>query len=181
MNAGWGNIQLTLLVVVKLENGKPHFYLDNINDIPLFLLGDNISQGINGGIDDVFAKAPVDISKLTLADDEIVFNVEPSGRAPLPTPTPTITPTPTPKPTPTITPTPVGMALVAVFNELADDITLEIDDETWDIPANGSIVFEKKAGAYDFVVRYKENGQIAAEGAKQWGVSSYKWRIGQSD
>jgi len=181
VNAGWGNLQLTLLVLVKLENGKPHFYLDNVNNIPLFLIGDNISQGINGGIDDVFAKAPVDIAQLTIADDEVVFNVKPSGRAPLPTPTPTITPTPTPQPTPTVTPTPVGMALVAVFNELADDITLEIEGETWEIPGGGSIVFEKKAGRYDFVVRYKETGQLAAEGTKEWGVSSYKWRIGQPD
>jgi hypothetical protein len=71
----------------------------------------------------------------------------------------------------------VGMALVAVFNELADDVILEIDNETWEIPANGSIVFEKKAGTYNFVVRYKEGGQLAAEGSKEWGVSSYKWTI----
>ncbi len=177
LNTGWSNMSAILLVRVKLESGKPHFYLDNLNEIPLFLVGENISQGINRGIDDVFAKAPVDISQLTVAEEQVVFRVKPSGRAPLPTPTPTITPTPTPKPTPTVTPTPVGMALVAVFNELGEDILIEIDDDTLEIPANGSIVFEKKPGTYNFVIFYQENGQVAAEGTKEWTVSSYKWRI----
>jgi hypothetical protein len=181
VNAGWGNLQFTLLVMARLESGKPHFYLARLNNVPLYLIGDNISRGINNGIDDVFRKAPVDIAELTVADTEVTFMVEPSGRAPLPTPTPTITPTPTPAPTPTVTPTPVGMALVAVFNELNEDIILEIDDETWEIAAAGSIVFEKKPGSYDFVVTYKDTGLIAAEGTKQWTVSSYKWRIRKSE
>ncbi|MBN1218219.1 MAG: protein kinase [Anaerolineae bacterium] len=181
VNAGWGSIQFTLLVMVNLENGQPHFYLAGVNDVPLYLIGDNISRGINNGIDDVFNKAPVDIARLTVDDTEVTFLVEPSGRAPLPTPTPTITPTPTPAPTPTVTPTPVGMALVAVFNELDKDIIVEIDGETWEIAAAGSIVFEKKPGSYDFVVTYKDTGLIAAEGTKQWTVSSYKWRIREGE
>jgi hypothetical protein len=64
-----------------------------------------------------------------------------------------------------------------VFNEVDEAIILEIDDETWEIKAGGSVVFEKKPGNYDFVVFYKESSQIAAEGTKTWTVSSYKWRI----
>jgi serine/threonine protein kinase len=178
IKASWGGLSFNLPVTLQLENGKPHFYLTGINEIPLPLVASNISQGINSGIDDVFQKAPVDISELTVADSEVLFMVEPSGRAPLPTPTPTITPTPTPGPTPTITPTPEGVALVAIFNELDKDIILEIEEESWEIAANDTKVIEKKPGTYNFVVKYKDTGSIAAEGTKTWTVSSYKWRIG---
>jgi hypothetical protein len=69
------------------------------------------------------------------------------------------------------------MALVAVFNELDEAIILEVEDESWEIEAQGSIVFEKKPGTYNYVVFYKESGSIAGEGTKEWTVSSYKWRI----
>ncbi|MBN1993664.1 MAG: protein kinase [Anaerolineae bacterium] len=177
IKADWGNIQFALLVALQLEDGKPHFYLQGINEIPLPLIGDNIAQGVNSGIDDVFRNAPVDLSELAVAEKEVVFRIKPSGRAPLPTPTPTITPTPTPAPTPTVTPTPIGVALVAIFNELDEDVIVEIDDETLEIAAHEAEVVEMKPGTYNFVVTYKESGEIAAEGSKTWGVSSYKWRI----
>ena len=64
-----------------------------------------------------------------------------------------------------------------MFNELDKDIILELDDESWNIPAGGSIVFEKKPGSYDFVILYKESGTVAAEGSKSWNEATYKWRI----
>jgi tRNA A-37 threonylcarbamoyl transferase component Bud32 len=178
VEASWGGLSFNLPVTLQLKNGKPYFDLTGINGIPLPLVADNISQGINSGVDDVFQKAPVDISELTVDESEVVFMVEPSGRAPLPTPTPIITPTPTPGPTPTITPTPVGMALVAIFNELDKDIILEIEGEVWEIAANDTKVIEKKPGTYNFIVRYRTTGSIAVEGTKTWTASSYKWRIG---
>ena len=177
IKAAWSGAELRLPFTLKLENNIPHFYLDSLNDIPLPLLADNISNGINSGLDDAFKKSPVDISDMVMAESEVVFKVKPSGRVPLPTPTPTATITPTPAPTPTITPTPVGTALVAIFNELDQDIVLEIDDQQWTIAAHDTKVVEKAPGTYHYVAKYKDTDRIAIEGDKTWAVGSYKWRI----
>ncbi len=76
------------------------------------------------------------------------------------------------------TPTPPGDALLAVFNDLTQDIAVEIDGDRWVIPAQDTKVIEKAPGTYNYVVTYVANGQLAARGTKTWTYRAYRWRIG---
>lgn len=156
----------------------PYFDVSELNNIPLWWVGDNISQGINEGVAEAFRRGPVDLTRLLVLDGEIVFNVVDSqevGRPPFATSTPTITPTPTP----TATPTPVNVTLVVVFNELDQDVILEIDDQTWEIAANDSQAIQMPPGTYDYRVEYKETEEIAAQGTKTWTLNqAYRLHIG---
>ena len=171
IRATWLGLPLHTPVLLRLEGKVPHFYVSQINETPLFIIADNISAGINRGFDQAFQKGPVDISSLEVRDGAVVFRVEPSGRAPL------VTPTPWPKDVATPTPTPVNLTLVAIFNDLGQDITLEIDGQTWQIPANDTKVIEKEPGVYHYTLRYTATGQLAAEGVKTWERKVYRWRI----
>ena len=172
MNANLGGlIRLHLPVTLRQENDKPYFSLTEINDLPLYMVTDNISQGLNRGIDRMFEKAPINLTSLQVEEDGIVFEIEKSDRAAWSPP-----PTPVATPVPTVTPTPDGLALVGIFNELDRAVTLEIEDETVVIAAHDTKVIEKIPGTYRYTVRYT-NGQIAAQGTKTWGFKAYKWRI----
>ena len=175
VNAIWNNIPLSIPVALRLEDKKPHFYLSTINDIPLYLVGQNISRGINNGVDEAFAKGPLDIARLTIEEDAVTFNAALSGRVPFATATPTATPLPTP----TVTPTPVDNTLVVVFNELNQDVVLAIGGQLWDIAANDTQVIELPSGTYDYTVRYKAGNEIAAQGTKTWTLDkAYRLHIG---
>lgn len=182
ISASWNGVPLALPVTLRLEEQRPHFYLSEINNIPLYLIGDNVSQGINGGVDEAFERGPVDLTSLDVEDGAVVFNAALSGRAPFATPTPA----PTPSPTPTITPTPVNITLVVVFNRLNDDIILEVVgdawDETVDVAANDTHVLETPPGTYNYTVKYKGRDEIVAEGEKTWTQNkAYRLGIGLID
>lgn len=179
ITANWNDIPLELPLHLELETGKPHFYLNEINGVPLFLITDNISDGINRGVDEAFRKGPVDVTTMTVDEGRVVFAVKKSNRVPFATPTPAPTPTPTPAPTPT----PVDAALVVVFNELDQDVILEISSitagRTLEIAAQDAEVIEVPAGTYNYVVRYKETGEIATQGNRTWTLNqAYRLRIG---
>jgi hypothetical protein len=175
VNAAWNNVPLSLPIILRLEDKKPHFYLSSINNIPLYLVGQNISRGINNGVDEAFAKGPLDIAHLTVEEDQVRFEAALSGRVPFATATPTATPLPTP----TITPTPVDITLVVVFNELNQDVVLAIDERLWDIAANDTQVLELPSGTYDYTVRYKAGDEVAAQGTKTWTLNkAYRLHIG---
>ncbi|RME71080.1 MAG: serine/threonine protein kinase [Chloroflexi bacterium] len=166
-----GLVQFDLPVRLEHHQNRPYFYITRLNDIPLRLLGDNLTQGVNRGIDLMFDRAPIDITALRLTDSAIYFSVDKSGRVPwTPPPTPVIPPTPTP------TPTPQGITLLAVFNEVGFDILLQIGEQEWLIPAGDSKAIELEPGTYRFTARYTD-GQLAAQGEKTWTARAYKWRI----
>jgi serine/threonine protein kinase len=170
--ANFANIMnLDLPVTIQHQKNQPRFYITQLNNMPLYLIGDNITQGINRGLEEMFQQAPIDITTLTVSDEDITFRVSKSGRVPWrPPPTPIVAPTPIP------TPTPEGLALIAIFNEVEHDLILELDGETWTIPAFDTKAIEKWPGTYDYTVRYT-NGQFAAQGRKTWYAKAYKWRI----
>ncbi len=175
----WNGIALTLPVVVRLEDQKPRFYINEVNGFPLFLIGDNISRGINNGVDQAFEQAPVDVSSLNIEDEAVTFDVELSGRTPFATPTPVPTLTPTPRPTPT----PVDAALVVIFNEIDQDIILNISGDSWsdslDIAGNQEEVIEVPAGVYRYTVILVETGEIISEGERTWTLKqAYRLRVG---
>lgn len=179
LTAAWNGIPLEAPVILRLEEQKPHFYLSEISGIPLYLIGDNLSQGINAGVDEAFRKGPVDLSRLDVREEAIVFKVELSRRAPFATPTPTVTPTPTP----TFTPTPVDITLVVIFNELDQNITLEIKNESWNqtlkVAANDSRVLETPPGTYNYMVRVEGREEIVAQGERTWTLNkAYRLGIG---
>jgi len=177
ISASWNGVPLQLPVMLRLEEQRPHFYLSKINNIPLYLIGDNISQGINDGVDEAFDKGPVDLTSLDVENKAVVFNAALSGRAPFATPTPA----PTPSPTPTVTPTPVNITLVVVFNRLNEDITLQVAGDTWDetvdVAANDTHVLETPPGTYNYTVRYKGRDEIVAQGEKTW-TQNKAYRLG---
>ncbi len=177
----WAEIPFDIPVLLIMQDGKPAFQLTTVNDIPLPLIADNISSGINDGVSQAFQNSPVDITTLTTNDDEVIIEVEKSnrsGRPPLPTATPTATPKPTATTIPSPTPTPEGLALVTIFNETGKDIILDIDGETFDMAIGDSKAIEKKPGTYKFTISFQDTGAVGAEGEKTWTVQTYRWRIG---
>lgn len=178
MTATWLDVPFELAGSVSKGAASPHLHLTYLNDIPLVWVGRNVSMGINNGIDQAFQKGPVDVSRLVVRDGEIVLNVTQSSdpnRPKLPTPTPGPTPTPRPTPTPAI----IASTLVVVFNDLDDDVTLEIEDLRWQVGAQGTQVIEIPPGTYDYTVRYTaQPGQIAAQGTRTWTIDkAYSLRI----
>ena len=178
MTATWLDVPFELAGSISKGATSPHLHLTHLNDIPLIWVGRNVSMGINNGIDQAFQNGPVDVSRLVVMDGEIILNVTQSddpNRPKLPTPTPG--PTPTPRPTPT--PAADTNALVVVFNELDDDVTVEIKEQHWDVGAQGTQVIEIPPGTYDYTVRYTaQPGQIAAQGTRTWAIDkAYSLRI----
>ncbi|MDM8527038.1 serine/threonine-protein kinase [Anaerolineales bacterium HSG24] len=171
------NYEFSFPIIIKLEEKQPRLYFAETNYWLQFLLFDNLSTGINEGIDDTFSNAPIDIKELIVNDEAIVFNIEESNRSPWLTATPGPIATSTPLPTPTMTPTPEGPALIVVYNDLSQNIILTIEDETWNIAPNETEVLEKLPGVYDFTIVYQDNGQLAASGIKTWEVKAYRWHI----
>ncbi|MEM7343855.1 MAG: protein kinase [Chloroflexota bacterium] len=175
VRAALAGVELDLPVAVELQDNKPHFTLDRLNNIPLYLITDNLSAGINEGVDGAFERAPIDVTSLEMQQGIAIFSVEESGRAAFPTPTPAPDATPLPTPTPDLT-------LVAIFNNLEHDIILEVDGESIEIKAFDTKVIEKAPGTYDYTVTYSETGLVAAQGSRTWDVKVYRWRIdGQTE
>jgi len=180
VNGSWSGIPFNIPVTLQLENGKPTVNLTKLNGIPLPFIADNISQGINAGIDEAFQNSPVDFASLTVDDETITVTVEESaqsGRPALPTATPLPTVTPTATPIPTETPTPEGLALVTIFNETGRDIILDLEGEIIEMAADDSKAIETVPGTYNYTVTFKDTGGLAAEGEKEWTVQTYIWRI----
>jgi hypothetical protein len=175
----WQNIPLDVSTRVRMGEKNPRVTLAEINDFPLFIIGDNISQGINNGIDEAFRKGPVDVSHLVVQDEKIVFEVEKTQEQDRPdyaTPTPAPTPTPTPLPTPT----PVNVTLVVVFNDSDTPLTLQIEalNQTWDIAAQDTQVLQTPPGTYTYTVKYQGTDTVAAEGSRTWTLNkAYRLRI----
>ena len=173
----WSEFAFDLGTSVRMGSDNPRLHLISLNQIPLFWIAQTISQGINNGIDQAFQEGPVDVAALIVKEGEIVFSIEDSEdptrpEFATPTPAPTLTPTPTP------TPTPVNIVLVIVFNELEDDIILEIDDQSWDIATNDTQVIETLPGTYNYTVRDKDTEEIVAQGSKTWTLNrAYRLRI----
>ncbi|MCB0194369.1 MAG: hypothetical protein KDJ65_20635, partial [Anaerolineae bacterium] len=164
-------------ITVTLNVNKPHVELATINDFSLGWVGRTLANGINNGIDEALSKAPIDVASMDVTDGAIVVDIEKNGRVAWspPTPDPALVPTTTPIPTPT--PTPPGLALLAIFNELDQDFILEIDGQSWSIPAHDTKVIEKAPGSYRYILTYAANGLTAAEGYRDWTYKAYRWRI----
>ena len=73
------------------------------------------------------------------------------------------------------------VVMVAVFNDLDQDIVLEIEGETWQILANDTKVIEKEPGTYNYTARYRATDQLAARGTISWARKVYRWHIGLED
>ena len=164
-------------ITLTLNDNKPHVELATINDVSLGWVGRTLANGINNGIDEALSKAPIDVASMDVTDGAIVVDIEKNGRVAWspPTPDPALVPTTTPIPTPT--PTPPGLALLAIFNELDQDFILEIDGQSWSIPAHDTKVIEKAPGSYRYILTYAANGLTAAEGYRDWTYKAYRWRI----
>ncbi|MCB0196438.1 MAG: serine/threonine protein kinase, partial [Anaerolineae bacterium] len=176
----WG-LSVQMPMTLTLQSGRPRFELSHLNDYPLYLLGDNLSNGVNSGVDEAFRSSPVDISGLSVNDEAIVFSVVESDDPDRPR-FATATPTPTATPVPPPTPTPVPVTLVVVSNELDTDVIVEIEGnnccDTFNLAAKGTYVLEPPSGEYRYVVRYV-GGQIAAQGQETWTLNkAYRLRIG---
>ena len=179
----WDTIPLDISTSLRMSEKNPRINLESINGIPLFIIGSNISQGINHGIDDAFQKAPVDVSRLVVVDGKILFKIKRAtevGRPLYGTPTPAPTPTPTPRPTPT----PVNVTLVVVFNDSNEPVTLEIEElgRSWNIGARDTEVLETPPGVYNYTVKYQGTDVVAAQGQKEWILNkAYRLRINLTD
>jgi serine/threonine protein kinase len=179
INASLGNLgTLKVPVAINLTgNNTPKIIISEVNGVPLYWVADNLTDGINQGISEALRKAPVVVNEMVVNDGEIIVTVDKSGQIAYAPPTPPagVQPTATARPSPTLPPP--GNALLAVFNELERPILIEIEGETWLVPALDTKVIEQTPGTYSYAVKYAENGQLAAQGIKTWDFRAYKWRI----
>lgn len=189
----WNNIPVNVLFTVRLANNQPRVYILSLNSLPLYPITNNISRGINNGIETAFRRGPIDVSTLVFREDKIAFFVDEANTfgtaAPRPTlafPSPTFTPLP-PTPTPTVTPTPVKNTLVVIFNEAGEDVNIKIEGKTvsgedWNtllsVVTNQTEVIEPPAGTYTYTVTYKSDGAFASSGSERWVLKqAYRIRI----
>ncbi|HRV95203.1 MAG TPA: serine/threonine-protein kinase [Anaerolineae bacterium] len=174
LSDAWG---LDIPVTLTLVDNNPHVEVTTANGLSLGWVGRTLAGGINAGIEKALTKAPIEITSLTVTDGAVVVDVAKSRRVAWnpPTPDPVLVPTRTPIPSPT--PTPPGSALLAIFNELDQAVILEIDGQSWPIPAHDTKVIEQAPGSYRYILRYAVNGQTAAEGYRDWTYKAYRWRI----
>lgn len=189
----WNGLPINIAMSIRLAQAskQPRFYITGINGLPLDLITNNISAGINRGVAAAFRRGPVDVSNLIVRDGKITFYIEEArptaNRVPPTLAPPTATPIPpTPTPTPTVTPTPVNVTLVVIFNDLAEDVDMIIEGDTvkgerWgttlSIASGRAEVIEPPAGEYDYIVNYKD-GVEAARGVEVWTLrQAYRVRI----
>lgn len=172
-----GFLWLRVPADIRLEENRPQVSLTEINGLPLYWVGDNLTAGINSGINQALTRAPIKITDMDVQDNAVILRVGKSDTVAYTPPTPSIESEPTATPTPLPTPTPPGLALLAVFNELPRPVILEIQGDRWTIEANDNKVIEKPPGTYDYTLLYAENGQLAAQGEKSWDYRAYRWRI----
>jgi|GEM_PF-1175470 len=177
LNIG-GVVWINLPATLHLENNEPQFTITRINGVPLYWITDNLTAGINSGIDEAHQIAPIDITKLEVNNQAVVFSIAKSGRVAYAPPPGAQVATESVGTPPPPTATPEGQALLAVFNDLDHPIILEIEGQTWNIAANDTKVVEQPPGTHTYRVSYVENGQLAAEGTITWTLKAYKWRIG---
>ncbi|MCB0167411.1 MAG: protein kinase [Anaerolineae bacterium] len=172
-----GSWLLDFPVTLTLNETIPHVELTTVNGFSLGWVGRTLSEGINTGIEQALVKAPVAVTSLAVTDGAVVVDVRKRRRVAWnpPTPDPVLVPTRTPIPSPT--PTPPGLALLAIFNELDQAVILEIGGQSWPIPAHDTKVIEQAPGSYRYTLRYAVNGQVAAEGYRDWTYKAYRWRI----
>ena len=169
--AGFALIEIPLTVQLVADQ-KPQVHLAKMNNIPLYLITDNISQGINDGLETALGRAPINITGLDITDIGIALKVK---RKPgLLSPPPTLTPGETGQPT--VTPTFSGVILLAVFNRLDQDIILEIDGGSWAIAAHEQKIIETNPGFHSYAARTVD-GRLAAQGQTNWTLSAYKIEI----
>ncbi len=169
----WFNIPVGL----RLEDDHPRISLTEVNGMPLYWVTDNLSAGVNSGIDEALNRAPIKIIDLEVDDEAVIFKIDKSDVVTYAPPTPEPDATSTPTPTPIPTPTPPGMALLAIFNDLNRAVILKVGSQRWTINANDTKVIEKPPGTYDYTLIYAENGQLAATGSRTWDYRAYRWRI----
>jgi hypothetical protein len=69
LKVNWYGIPLHLPMTLGLgDNKRPYFHLTRINDIPLYLITDNLSRGINSGVAQAFERGPVDVTRLVVTE-----------------------------------------------------------------------------------------------------------------
>jgi hypothetical protein len=110
---------LCLLARLEAQDGVLRVQLERMNGVPLYVIGDAISNGVNRGLDSAWAEAPVQLAALEVHEDRVRAVLEPqlgfhslTPTPPMhqPTSTPTRSPAPTraPTSTPMYTPTPAA-------------------------------------------------------------------------
>ena len=157
VSAKWAGIFLVELpLTVELIDQRPHVQVTEINGIPFFLVTDNISRGINDGIDVALRDASVKVTSLEIEDASVSFRVE--------TGTDDTSPAGSQL---SITSPGSNKVVLAISNQIGENIILEIDGDQWTIPANDSEIIEISAGTYDYALR-SSAGEVMARGQQSW-------------
>jgi hypothetical protein len=158
VSAKWAGIILVELpLTVELIDQRPHVQVTEINGIPFFLVTDNISRGINDGIDVALRDASVKVTSLEIEDAAVSFRVE----------TGTDDTSPAESQLSITSPGSNQMVVLAISNQVSENIVLEIEGDRWTIPANDSEIIEIPAGTYDYTLR-SSAGELMAQGQQSW-------------
>jgi hypothetical protein len=158
VSAKWaGLFQVELPLTVELIDQRPHVQVTEINGIPFFLVTDNISRGINDGIDVALRDASVKVTSLEIEDAAVSFRVE----------TGTDDTSPAGSQLSITSPSSNKVVVLAISNQIGENIILEIDGDQWTIPANDSEIIEISAGTYDYALR-SSAGEVIARGQQSW-------------
>lgn len=151
---------------VQLDKEKPQVQLDTINGIPFFWVSDNIANGINRGVDQALAEAPLKFTKLDIKETALVVTAtktddwDPENLSSRPS---SLASSET--------------ALLIVTNELTQTVTLEIDGQSWPI-ADGLEAIKLPKGIHNYAIFYERDDRLVSEGQKDWSdFDFYELRI----
>ncbi|MBN1661818.1 MAG: serine/threonine protein kinase [Anaerolineae bacterium] len=157
---------------VELQDGVVSIYFEHLNDVPLYIVGGILSNGINRGIEQLFGEAHFSLERLELQDTSLVVQAPGSLR-----PTPTPAPTATLRPSPTAAPTELASGLLTVVNEVDEHVVLEIAGDEWDLEPGESLELELAVDSYPYVYTFDAPGYQPGRGTLRVGPGKSIFRL----
>ncbi len=151
---------LELQARLEVRDGVLRIQLERLNDVPLYVIGGIISNGINRGLHSAWGGAPIQLTALEVHDDRIRAVLKPwSGFNPSP---------PTPTPTP-------STAVIHIVNRLDYAVTVTVGGESLELDAGEETEIELPASSYVYAIYAP--GYSVATGWVTWTGGYREWII----
>ncbi len=154
---------ISLHARLHTANGAPAIQLERLNNVPLYVVGGIISDGINRGMVKSWVDAPVRVSVLSVVPASIELVYEANPNAPV-----RISPSVTRQP----------LAVIQVENTITRTATIELSGPTTRtliVSPTGSLMITIPAGTYAYTLTVANYG--SATGRITWDTGEYPWVI----
>lgn len=162
---------------LTLEDGILRVYVERINQVPLYVIGGIISNGINQGIQVLFENASFRLDRLDIEETEITVQATAAqdGSSTLAMAVPV--PTATLRPSPTAPSTAEPMGVLTIVNEINETIALELAEKEWRLVAGATLELELLVDSYPYAFVVEAPGYEDGRGTIQVGTGNTILRI----